>query len=257
MDYWYDIVRSYDRPKEKDRRKDDGSYSQTNVVILLMYLLFGGPDDENDATKIAEKFSKCKNKGLFKIRRGSALKSVGKVSSLLKKMREDKLVIGTEDEKDLRKMHNRINPKIIQSLIRHQMGEDNVSEIPLDILEEFLMWIEKSNKDDSGRNQLIESLSSNDIFDYLTFLIFLEKKAVEWEQDPKILLEFVTRPKLSQLIEEYIEELEKDSEIEPRLLTKILSTLDDNKIPDTIGPKLTGFGGRKKNLGRQGKNKDE
>lgn len=42
MDYWINIVESYDDPKAKDpRKRDDGTYSQFSVVILLIYLFFG------------------------------------------------------------------------------------------------------------------------------------------------------------------------------------------------------------------------
>ena len=42
MDYWYEIVRSYDDPMSKDpRKKNDGTYYQSSVVMLLIYLTFG------------------------------------------------------------------------------------------------------------------------------------------------------------------------------------------------------------------------
>jgi hypothetical protein len=51
MDYWCDIVENYDVQKNKGQRnkgqddkilkKDHGTYSQSSVAILLIYLSFG------------------------------------------------------------------------------------------------------------------------------------------------------------------------------------------------------------------------
>ena len=49
--------------------------------------------------------------------------------------------------------------------------------------------------------------------------MFLKDRAVEWEEDPQIALELATAPRLSQLIEEYIKELEKRSDIEQRIIS--------------------------------------
>jgi hypothetical protein len=54
MDYWYELVKSYDYYKNKDpTKRDDGTYSQFSVVMLLIYLAFG----KDYSTHIATYFS--------------------------------------------------------------------------------------------------------------------------------------------------------------------------------------------------------
>ena len=226
MDYWHDIVRSYDNWKEKDaRRKDDGSYSEASVVILLMYLAFG----EDHASNIAGNFPpKPENKDFFKKKRRSALKYQGKISSLLKKMSEDGLLSSYGDEKDGRIIHYEIDPNILKSPAKNEPYYKNggtVFEIPLAVLEEFFTWLKEFNKEDARRRAFIKALSEDTIFDYITFLMFIKARAIDWEKLPDVEEGFTSTSRLSELIEEYIVELEKMPDVKPRLSTDIIRAL--------------------------------
>jgi hypothetical protein len=142
MDFWYDIVKSYDDPKSKDpERKNDGTYSRPSVVILLIYLTFG----EDHPYHIAEYFQMLRDLGspdkVALIPYASNLRTP-KVGTLLNKMKEDGLVLVREEKtsKKPRKIYS-INPRIIQSPIRdghYPESDGSTFEIPLKMVEDLL-----------------------------------------------------------------------------------------------------------------------
>ena len=118
MDSWYDIIKSYDDPKTKEpNTKNDGTYSQSSVVILLIYLTFG----EDHPYHIARYFEKIFYKPLdpdVEIPYSSNLRTT-KVGTLLNKMKEDGLVKVRENKVNCKAIKTySINPRIIQSPIK-------------------------------------------------------------------------------------------------------------------------------------------
>jgi hypothetical protein len=227
MDYWYELVKSYDDYKNKDpTKRDDGTYSQFSVVMLLIYLAFG----KDYSTHIATYFSELKDTWLKKIKRSSVLRHKTRIGTLLKKMVEDELVIAIPKESG-RENYYEINPKIIQSTVRD--GTDSrrdvsTFEIPREMVERFLLWSTESNEEDKSRDRTFKNSLSPDTVDYFTFLFFLETEAVRWhiwmalEHDP-----FARKwdPTLYKLVSEYIKELKElpnsnfDPYVEHRLRT--------------------------------------
>jgi hypothetical protein len=190
MDSWYDIVKSYDDPKSKDPdRKDDGTYSKSSVVILLIYLTFG----EDYPYHIASFFKKITSESDTKY--SSNLRNQ-KVGTLLNKMNEDELVLVTENE--VRGRHRKtysINPKIIQSPIRGQSCfklDDPAFEIPLDLIKQFLKWLENSNEANKQRNAIFENLFTPNIFDYFTFIGFIQIRTSNWDKLTPVIV-YLTR----------------------------------------------------------------
>ena len=91
MDYWYEIVKRYDDHNSIDpNRRNDGIYSQSSVVILLIYLAFG-----EDHPYHIQNFQKIYFDQDDKIPYSSNLRT-SKVGTLLNKMKEDELVTVTE-----------------------------------------------------------------------------------------------------------------------------------------------------------------
>jgi hypothetical protein len=143
MDSWYDIVESYDDPKSEDpSKKNDGTYSQSSVVILLIYLTFG----DDHPYHIAKYFEKLYYKPLdpnVKIPYTSNLRTT-KIGTLLNKMKEDGLVTVREEKVDHKAVKTySVNPRIIQSPIRdgtYFKRNGSTFEIPLKMIEQFLPW---------------------------------------------------------------------------------------------------------------------
>jgi hypothetical protein len=231
MDQWHEIIRAYDNLEDSAFSKSEKYvYSQPYAIIILMYLALG----KDYPYHIAQVFKESTIPS--KIRRGSTLKNSNKIGELLNKMREDGLLTLSEDRDGSRRVHKnyKINPEIIRSPARgapYIKADGNVFEIPLELLESFFTWLEETYNEEDRKAPFIKALETVRQFDYITFLMFLKDRAVEWEEDPKIALELATDPKLSQLIEEYINELEKRSDIDPRPFKKLLNfyeTLNKN-----------------------------
>ncbi len=176
MDCWYDVIKSYDDPNGKDpSKKDDGTYSQFSVVMVLIYLTFGN----NHPSNIAQFFRELKNPDIVNHRRASVLMYKNRIAGLLKKMEEDELLIMNEEKEKgrkgpLRKKY-RLNPKIIQSIFRdgtHVMHDDPIFEIPIEKVAKTLAILEKFNEDDKVRNELLSRVVLTEV-DYFAFLMFL------------------------------------------------------------------------------------
>ncbi|MCJ7445361.1 MAG: PadR family transcriptional regulator [Methanotrichaceae archaeon] len=203
MDYWYEIVKSYQNLViESGSGSDQYVYSESSAIIILMYSAFG----EVYAYGISVDFKGAEE--VKKLARSSALIYPSKTSKLLHKMKKDGLLIFDREEKvegRIRKYY-RINPRIIQSPIRNGTyfkSDGSAFEIPLDLIEKFLAWLENSNKEDAGSKEFVEALSASHQYDYITFLEFLNDRAKEWEKATDADLKTTPEPKLSQLIEEY------------------------------------------------------
>jgi len=116
MDYWHEIVKSYDGSKSNgSRNKDHGTLSQKIAIVLLTYLAFG----TDYSVGITKYFIELRNREIEK-HCPSVLMQPNKISSVLKKMNEDKLV--TLSKKVSVGAGTRsyyvLNPQIIQSPIR-------------------------------------------------------------------------------------------------------------------------------------------
>jgi hypothetical protein len=217
MEYWYDIVKSYDDPKTKDpKKKDDGTFSQLSVVILLVYLSFG----EGYPYSIAEFFKKSFYRPLdpdITVPYCSNLRTT-KVGTLLNNMSKDGLLIRTIKKvcgKDRR--YYSINPQIIQSPIKGEtyfLQDGSIFEIPLELTKQLLDWTnwsEEASRAVCEREEFFRIVVYPDTIDYLLFLEFLKIKAYYKE---KVILENKkcdTSTKLEFLIKNYIRELEEDS----------------------------------------------
>ena len=127
-------------------------------------------------------------------------------------MVEDGLVIKRSDPKDGRIHYFRTNPQIIQSLVKNEIyhkDDGEAFEIPLTMLERFFMWLEETYHEEDRKTPFIKALETVRVLDYITFLMFLRKRAIDWEKFPDVEEGLTSRLKLSDLIEEYITELEK------------------------------------------------
>lgn len=227
MDYWHEIVKRYDEPKSIDQvKRDDGSYSQSSVVILLIYLVYG----EDHAYNIMQYFKEqyCKYLALdVKIPFRSNLRN-RKIYTLLKRMHTDGLVTVTQKKTSVnpRKIYS-INPRILQSPIKsgtHFKRDGSIFEIPPETIEDFLEWLSLKHAGTTDRKQKEQLLQgrrheaerifkaifrSGDEVDYLTFLMFILTEARDWyslreSNNP--------RPTLDRLISYYIYEIGKHGE---------------------------------------------
>lgn len=191
MNYWYDIVKSYDNPKSKDpKKKDDGTYSQFSVVILLIYLSFG-PDYPYNVAKF---FQKISNPAIKK-KRSSVLRHESKIGTLLNRMEADGLVTSI---RTVRRKFYKLNPQIIQF---PAAGENYVKidgsafEIPLEKIDGLLAWQKENIEQFDARNLFFKTVLFSNVVDYFTFMIFLEKEAkfqekvcekITWKYDKQI-----------------------------------------------------------------------
>jgi len=114
MDYWYDIIENYDPHKIKgSKSKDHGTLSQKSAVILLTYLVFGA----DYPSGIAEYFIELEERGY---QCSSILTNTNKIGSVLKRMKQDKLVILLKEEtvKAGTRKYYVLNLQILHSPIR-------------------------------------------------------------------------------------------------------------------------------------------
>lgn len=177
---WYYIIKSYDDPKSKDPdRIDDGIYSQFSVVMTLIYLMFG----KDHPSHIAKYFRGLSSQDLSNYRRSSVLMNGNKMAVLLKKMKEDELVL-MKEEKEIGKRgppmkKYELNPKIIGSLIKYATPPDSIFsilEMPLERVKKALAIFENDNEDNRERN---EFFSRNDVcqdVDYFKFYTYFRSK---------------------------------------------------------------------------------
>lgn len=179
MDSWYDIVKSYDNPESKDpNRRDDGTYSQFSVIILLIYLMYG----RDYAYNIANYFDKLSNIGIKKKPRSSTLWYSGRVATLLNKMRDDELVICTEEIIKCRtRKYYELNPEILRSPAKDKtyFNEDgDPIDISLNTIKNYLYCLKKYNgwylnMGYEERDEVFERSFVPEVVDYFTFLYLL------------------------------------------------------------------------------------
>lgn len=226
MDYWHEIVKSYDDPESKDpKKKDDGTYSQSSVVILLIYLTFG----KDHPYHIAKYFEKS----FFGLKRGKEIPyssnlRTSKVGTLLNKMKEDGLVTVTENKTRVNPMKTySINPQILQSPIRggtYFKEDGSIFEIPPETIEGFLGWMalkqletidkwQQKQLDEQLRqkrhertDRIFRALFRSEWVDYFDFLSFIEAEARKWDLQRE---SSNPQPALNKLILDYIHETDK------------------------------------------------
>lgn len=231
MNYWHEIIKGYDNI-EIDVNKY--YYSESTAVLVLMVLVFG----KDHAYHIAVLFDEYGSPDeLF---RGSVLKDPSKMAVVLNKMNLDGLIVlenvtvinGRE-----RKIY-KINPMIIQSPTissPYERPGGIVLEIPTDLVERFLNWSGEIGNRISIKEKLIESLQQVRKFDFITFLSFVRGLALEWEELPEFVSEFGSRPRLSQLIDKYIEEMNKPADPYVGAIEAFLEQLERKGFPREEG----------------------
>jgi hypothetical protein len=227
MDLWYEIIQAYDH-QESDASDKSKKYvfSQPVAIIILIYLALG----EDYPFQIAKVFG---GSALTKMPRGSPLKNSNKTGQLLNKMKEDGFLNLLADEEDSKKPY-KINPEIVRSPARgvpYRKADGNVFDIPIELLVRFFTWLKETYNEEERKIPFVKALEKVRVFDYITFLMFLRDRAVEWEEDTGFALESATAPRLSHLIEEYIRELKELNGIDPRVFEKIIRSLNEI-IPD-------------------------
>jgi hypothetical protein len=141
VEYWHEIVRRYDDIESIAPKKNDATYSQSSVVILLLYLTFGSDHPYNIMNYFRDPYIPIDPN--VKIPYNSNL-NTSKIYTLLKRMEEDQLVTVTQNKTGLKlKKVYSINPQVLQSPIRgggYIKGDRSTFEIPLKIIEQFLPW---------------------------------------------------------------------------------------------------------------------
>jgi hypothetical protein len=223
MELWHDLVFEYnDCGPGKYRAKDHGTFSGRSTVILLMHLSYG-PDYPTNIAKFflelrdsrhLEKdtrdiFKKLPDLGTNTHERllnenlekdiPNALKYPAKISSILKRMNDDNLVVLLKKVSvgAGKRSYYALNPKIIQSPTIDDIyykSPNGLPAIPLEIIEDFLNWMDMSQKGKIDKNQEEEQRKKrhkrsnhvlNALIDYDTnyfmFLYLLECRARYWE----------------------------------------------------------------------------
>jgi hypothetical protein len=181
MNYWHEIVKSYDDPRiSGSRRKDHGTLSQRIAVTLLMYLSFG----TDYSVGIAKYFSDLSNRNLGK-HYPKILTNSMKISSLLKKMREDKLILPSKklSVRAAPRLYYVLNPRIIQTLVRegtYLKHDGTVFEIDLSVIKYLLGKMEKDNLKHDFRT-IFFNYHYPEIINYFTFMNFIEIQAANME----------------------------------------------------------------------------
>jgi hypothetical protein len=183
MNYWYEIVGRYDTLGSKNlERKNDGTYSQSSVVILLIYLTFGEDHSYNIARFFREiTYKPCGSD--IGIPYSSNLKTE-KVGTLLNAMKKDGLVTVREHKVKGKNVKSySINPQIIRSPVRdgtYFNKKGSPFEIPLEIIEKYLPWRDSQQEEFRkilGRDGTFNSMIFPDKIDFFFFMKILLKKA--------------------------------------------------------------------------------
>jgi hypothetical protein len=191
----------------------------------LIYLAFG----IDYPTGIAIYFVNLLKREHFKKIIPRVLTQPNKISSVIKKMAEDKLVTLKKQEKvraGPRKYYE-INPQILQSPIRdsttYTKRDGSPLVIPPETIASFLGWLaqEQSGTIDKNRlehdeqlrqerhkraDEFFEGLLGLERASYITFLFFIAYEATKWDSQRKASNQ---QPSLSMLILDYIHELIK------------------------------------------------
>jgi hypothetical protein len=203
MEYWFDIIENHDHPKIKgSKSKDHGTFSEKAAAILLIYLANG----TDCSTCIEEFFNELLKRVIQEKSCPSALKYQSKISSVLKRMNDEKLVILTKEISvgaGTRKYYD-INPQILQSPINGETcikPDGSILEIPLETIESFLGWlaleqagiIDKDQQEQLDKQVRQERHERIDDFlldllptgwvDYNSFLEFIKAAASVWDSE--------------------------------------------------------------------------
>lgn len=214
MDYWHEIVRKYDKHGSiAPNKRNDATYSQSSVVILLLYLTFGSDHPYNIMNYFKDPYIPINPDA--KVPYSSNLNTT-KIYTLLKKMEEDQLVTITQHKVGLKvKKVYSINLQVIQSPIRgggYVKDDGSPFEIPLEIIKQFLPWRDlhwEELEPWSGRNGFFSHVVYPDRnFDFVFFLKVLDALARDrmWDMDhDRGLLEPFT---FGLLLKEYENEIE-------------------------------------------------
>jgi hypothetical protein len=183
---WYELVKNYDDPKNGDlKSKDHGTFSQKIAVILLIYLAFG----KDYPTGIAKYFIELSNKGKLGKYYPGALMYSAKISSVLKRMEKDNLVILSERVSvgaGIR-LYYELNPKIIQSPVKDSNSlrpGGSIFEIPLTMVEQLLAWKDwkyEGSKAVCEKDEFFKVVVYPDDIDYFFFMEFIRAKAFHQE----------------------------------------------------------------------------
>jgi hypothetical protein len=222
MDYWHDIIKNYGALNSNGSRSNDhGTQSQKTSVILLIYLAFG----TDYPSGIAKYFSELKDSEQLVKNCPRVLTNSNKVSSVLKQMREDKLV---NDPKIVRgkatpRYYYALNSQILQSPIRDSTTyithDGSPFTIPLETVKGFLEWLaleqagtteertdgQLRQKRHELADRIFERLFISEPFDYFRFLDFIKDEAEKWES---LIKTSNQQPALSKLISDYISEID-------------------------------------------------
>jgi hypothetical protein len=224
MDYWHEIVESYDDPQKNGTRgKDHGKFSRKIAVMLLIYLALG----TDYSTGIAKYFGELNRESPDK-QRSSVLMNANKISSVLKTMNEDKLVILSKKVSvgAAPRSYYVLNPQILQSPIKdvstYITDHTSIFTIPLETIEDFLAWLalkqagiieegKQKELDEKLRlerhkqaDEILEELIHQKIVDYFQFLQLIENKARIWDLERKFSSQ---QPAFGNLISDYISEI--------------------------------------------------
>jgi hypothetical protein len=221
MKLWHDIVGGYNDSIESKgpRTKDHGTFSEKITVILLMYLAFGA----DYSTNIAKFFTELAEREQFERGFSRVLTQPNKISSVLKRMNDDKLVILSKKAsfRAGKRSYYALNPQIIQSPASDEIylgsGGSPLS-IPLEIIEDFLRWMDTSQtgkldmmpdeelrqKRHESADEILRELIISSAADYFRFLTFFGIKARKWVSMGLC----DHQPTLSALIKWYINELD-------------------------------------------------
>jgi hypothetical protein len=197
MEFWHDLVFEYNDPgRGNDRANDHGTLSEASAVILLMHLVYG-PDYP---TNIAKFFQELDKKRPPEKKIPQVLIYPSKISSVLKRMKEDKLVI-LQKEVSVgagKRSYYALNPKIIQSPavddIYYKTDDGLPLSIPLEHIGKFLNWMDMSQKGNIIKQQEEQVRQkrherSDEIIEFLIdqapcyflFMFLLEIKARKWD----------------------------------------------------------------------------
>jgi hypothetical protein len=197
MDYWHEIIK-YDHfiGERKHRGKDHGTFSEQTSTFLLIYLSFG----TDYSTGIAEYFWELWYSEQKKLDFPHVLMEPSKISSILKRMKEDKFVIIWKEGSEgagLRKYY-KINPQIFQSPIRDSatyiMHDGSSLDIPIEKINKFIEWhaLKEEGATQKQRERQLRQERHNradDIFKglfqlisirYGDFLSFIAAEARKW-----------------------------------------------------------------------------
>ncbi len=214
MEYWHEIVSKYDDIKSLYRMtKNTGDYSQSSVIILLIYLTFGSDYRYNIMKFFKEPYRPIDPNIIIPYSRNL---NTPKIYILLKRMEEDELVTVTEKEGSInpQKFYS-INPQIVQSPIKgggYIKGDGSTFEIPLEMIERFLPWRDlewEEHKDLSGRDRFFSHVVYPNTIDFFFFIEILGLMAKHQNWDIESNRGRLVEPcPFEKLLKEYYDEID-------------------------------------------------